>query len=140
MFPPLIVPHGHAGHFWRFDHPPGTRHAPRQPHKTPFRKVQLGLPALQGGTLLKLQDLLHDVLPIPFGHLRIDGHQVGAGDLQVNGRLLVRLVLGVKKSLGGDFVPGLQAGLFAGDAVFNEEDAGAALKQTVTEFHNGPHG
>ena len=74
-----------------------------------------GLPALQGGTLLKLQDFLHDVLPIPFGHLWIDGHQVGAGDLQVNGRLLVRLVLGVKNALGGDFVPGWQAGLFAGE-------------------------
>ena len=80
------------------------------------------------------------MLPIPFGHLRIDGHQLGAGDLQVNGWLLVRLVLGVKNALGGDFVPGLQAVLFAGDAVFNEEYSGAALEQTVTEFHNGPHG
>ena len=34
------------------------------------------LPALQGCTLLKLQDFLHDVLPIPFGHLRIDGHEI----------------------------------------------------------------
>ena len=127
MFPPLIVPHGHAGHFWRFDHPPGTRHAPRQPHKTPFRKVQIGLPALQGGTLLKLQDLLHDVLPIPFGHLRIDGHQVGAGDLQVNGRLLVRLVLGVKNSLRRHLVAGLQTGLFAGDAILNKINAVASI-------------
>jgi hypothetical protein len=60
--------------------------------------------------------------------------------LQVDGWLLVRFVFGVKNPLRRHLVASLQAGLLAGDSVFNKIDARAALKQTVTKFHNDPHG
>jgi hypothetical protein len=40
----------------------------------------------------------------------------------------------------GENVPEVQTVLLAGDPILNEIKAVAALKQTVTKFHNDPHG
>ncbi len=48
-----------------------------------------GLPALQGRILFELDDFLHDARPIALADHRINRHQIGAGNLQINGRLLM---------------------------------------------------
>ena len=98
------------------------------------------LPALKGQAFFEFDDFLHDARPAAFADHRINGHQIGASDLQIDGRLLMRFVFGVKNSLRRHLVTGLQAGLLAGDPVLNEKYAVAALKQTVTKLHNDPHG
>ena len=98
------------------------------------------LPALEGRIFLEFDDFLHGILPTAADHQRINRHQIGAGDLHVDGRLLVRLVFRVKNPLGCGFVSGFQTGLFTGDPILNEKDAVAAPKQTIPKFHNVPHG
>jgi hypothetical protein len=48
------------------------------------------------------------------GYQRINRYQIGPGNLQVDGRLLVRLFFGVKNPLRCGFVTGFQTVLFAG--------------------------
>jgi hypothetical protein len=48
-------------------------------------------------------------------------HQIGTGDLKINGRLLARHIFGVKNPLCRDFVTGFQTGLFAGDSTLNKK-------------------
>jgi len=58
-----------------------------------------GLPASQGRAPFELHDFLHDLPPTAFGDQRVHRHQVCPGDLQVDRRLLVCLVFGVKNPL-----------------------------------------
>src|SRR5216683_8135757 len=58
-----------------------------------------GLPSLPRGVVLRLDEFLHDMLPRAFGHQRVTRHQVRTSDLQIDGRLLVRFVFGVKDSV-----------------------------------------
>jgi hypothetical protein len=75
------------------------------------------------------------VLPIALGDQRIAPHQIRAGDLKIDGWLLMRLVLGVKYTQGGSFVPRFETFLFAGDVVLNEKNPGVPLEETVLTFH-----
>jgi len=61
------------------------------------------------------------VLPGAFGDQRIAPHQIRAGDLKIDGGLLMRLVFGVEYTPGSSFVPRFEAFLFAGDVVLNEK-------------------
>ena len=92
------------------------------------------LPANQGRPLFQSGRLVHDVLPGAGGDLRVAGCEIGAGDLQVDGGLSLRLVLGVKQSPGLGPVAGVEAGLLAGGRVFAIEDF-TALKQDEPLSH-----
>jgi hypothetical protein len=79
------------------------------------------LPALLSRTTLDFDDLLYHHLPSSFGSFWITGSQIGAGDVAIDGRLLLRLVLYVQESLGREFVVGLKALPFACEPVENVE-------------------
>ena len=49
-----------------------------------------GLPAVLGLAFFELDHFVHDELPVAGGNLRVAGGQIGAGDLQVHGGLLLR--------------------------------------------------
>ena len=53
-----------------------------------------GLPAVLGLAFFELDHFVHDELPVAGGNLRVAGRQIGAGDLQVHGRLLLRFACG----------------------------------------------
>jgi hypothetical protein len=80
---------------------------------------------------MKGMGFLQYILPTATDHQSINRHQIGPGDLQVDGRLLVRFVFGVKNPQGCGFVTGFQTGLFAGDPILNEKNAVATLKQPI---------
>lgn len=78
-------------------------------------------PAEQGRSVFGLDDGFHRRLPGAFDGQRIAGHQIRAGDLQVDGRLPVRLIFGVENPLCGGLVPCLETFLFAGRIVWDEK-------------------
>src|ERR1039458_784207 len=86
------------------------------------------------GPLFQSGRLVHDVLPGAGGDLRVAGREIGAGDLQVDGGLPLRLVLGVKQSPGLCPVASMEAVLLAGGRVFAIEDF-TALKQDEPLSH-----
>ena len=61
--------------------------------------------------------LVHDELPVARGDLRVAGGEIGAGDLQIHGRLLDGLAFGMEQPDGGGPVTGAEAFLFAGHVV-----------------------
>lgn len=70
-------------------------------------------PAILGWALFELGGFVHDELPGAGGNLRVRGRQIRAGDLQIDGRLLARLVFRVQKPYRLRAVTGLQTLLFA---------------------------
>ena len=80
---------------------------------------------------------VHDELPVAGGNLRIAGGEIGAGDLQVHGRLLRGLILGMEQPDGDGAVTGAEAFLFAGHVVV-EVVASAVFPaiESVSLFHN----
>ncbi|MFZ0826134.1 MAG: hypothetical protein WAO02_01800 [Verrucomicrobiia bacterium] len=85
---------------------------------------------------LGLGDGVHDGLPRPIHAVGVSGHQVGAGDLQVDGRLAERLVAGVANPVRGLGIPRLETVLFFQHPVFQEEDSGFASKHRIACFHS----
>ena len=78
---------------------------------------------------------------LPINVFRFERGHVGLGTAQMpEHAILVRFISGVKDSLGRGFVAGLQALLFPRRSVFNEEDSVVPLKQSVSQFHQHPHG
>jgi hypothetical protein len=74
-----------------------------------------------GRAFLELGRPDHDQLPVPRGNVRVAGSQVSAGDLQVNGGLLLRLIPAMKQPGDNRPVFGAQARLFAASTIFYTE-------------------
>ncbi|MGB7747876.1 MAG: hypothetical protein WBN75_11370 [Verrucomicrobiia bacterium] len=79
--------------------------------------------------------LIHDGLPSAFHKCGVAGREVGAGKVQVQHRLALRLVAGVKQALGLGFIFCSQTGLLAGGGVLGVEYA-RAPEQVESRFHN----
>jgi len=68
-----------------------------------------GLPAVLGLAFLEFDHLVHDELPVAGGNLRVAGGEIGAGDLQVHGGLLLRFVARMEQAQRRGAVGGVQA-------------------------------
>jgi hypothetical protein len=68
-------------------------------------------------TAFEFHQLLHCGLPSPPGHLPVADRQIGAGDLKIDGGLLLRLVPGMQEAKRRGPIMGAQALLFSRDAV-----------------------
>src|SRR5216117_2280667 len=79
-------------------------------------------PALLRGALLELAHFVHNESPFPRGDMWISGRQIGPGDLQIDSRLLARLVLGVEQPQCGVPVLGPQAFLLSRDVILAPEN------------------
>jgi len=77
------------------------------------------LPAVLGLAFFKFDHFLHHELPVPYGDLRVAGRQIGAGDLQVHGGLLLRFAARMKQPQRRRAVGGVQAVLLAGHVIVN---------------------
>jgi hypothetical protein len=71
----------------------------------------------------------HEVLPGAFDDEGITGHQIGASDLQIDGRLLMGLVSGVEYPARSFLVARAEAFLPAGGVVLNEKMPVLRLKR-----------
>jgi hypothetical protein len=60
-----------------------------------------GLPAVLGLVFFELHHFVHDQLPVAGGDLWIARGQIGAGNLQVHGRMLLGLLPRVEQANGG---------------------------------------
>jgi len=78
-----------------------------------------GLPAVLHLTFFEFDHLVHDELPVARGNLRVAGGQIGPGDLQVHGGLLLRFVARMEESNRRGAVGGMQAVLLAGHVIVN---------------------
>ena len=75
--------------------------------------------------LLGFDKFVHDDLPGARHDVWIAGGQIGAGNLQIDGGLTVRLVLGVQQAECFDPVCGAKSFLLARDTVLDVEASGA---------------
>jgi hypothetical protein len=64
--------------------------------------------------------------------------QIDLRDLQVHGRLPIRLIPGGKKPFCVVFVARLQAFLFAADIVLNEKNSTVPFEKPISSFHKHP--
>ena len=87
-----------------------------------------------------LNEFGHDLAPSPLDKADIASRQVRFGDLQVQSRLLMGLVLRMEESLGNGPVTRFETGLLFRNAILDEEYSVVSLKQTEAQFHNYPHG
>ena len=62
-------------------------------------------------------------------------HQIGAGELEVDGRLPERLVFGVANPARGFRIPHFQTVLFLQQPIFQEEDSIVPPKHQIPRFH-----
>ena len=92
-------------------------------------------PAHLGDAVLELHQFVHDILPASLADLRIADEQVSAGDLEVDDRLLMRLVAGVEEAFGDRAVLGLEGFLAPGVVVLAPEDLPPA-EHAVFRFHD----
>ena len=92
-------------------------------------------PAQQRAAPLGLGDRVHDILPRPVDAIGVARHQVGAGDLEVDGRLPERLVFGMANPARGFRIPRFQAVLFLQQPVFQKEDPAVPSKHQIPFFH-----
>ena len=74
---------------------------------------------------------IHHEAPGARGGGGIGGAEVSQGNLLIEDRLAMRLVLGMEQGLGGGFVPGAEALLFAGLGVFAIENPVATVEQEL---------
>ena len=96
-----------------------------------------GLPTVLGLACFEFDHLVHDELPVAGGNLRVAGSKIGAGDLQVHGRLLDGLAFGMEQPDGGSPVTGAEAFLFAGYVVMDVvASAVFAAIESVSLSHN----
>ena len=85
------------------------------------RRLCPGRPSASGvaSGLFEFHQFVHDELPVACGDLRVARGQIGAGNLQVYGRLLLGFLARVEQSnCSGAFV-GAEAFLFAGRVIVN---------------------
>jgi len=87
-----------------------------------------------------LDDFVQGVLPGALADQRVAGAQVGPGDLQVDGRLLIGFVAGTQQALCDRFLARAQRLLLFRDSVLDEVQTVTAAKQSVAKFHLDPHG
>jgi hypothetical protein len=85
-------------------------------------------------------NLIHDVLPRALHERGVARHQIRAGDLQIDGRLLVRLVPRIENAPGRFPVPRFEAFLAAGCVVLNKKDSAVPLEQAIFHFHRHLNG
>ena len=85
----------------------------------------------RGGTrgLLRGQDRIDEELPGSPAHCGIACCQVSLGKLRIEGRLIVRFILGIEESQSFGAIRSAQAFLFAGGVVF---DVKAAIARADT--------
>ena len=99
-----------------------------------------GLPAVLGLVFFELHHFVHDELPVAGGDLRVAGRQIGAGNLQVHGGLLVRFLPRVEQPNGGGTVVRVQAVLLACHVVVNViPSAFFSFIESVSLSHNCVH-
>ena len=86
-------------------------------------------------TGLDADNFVHDVLPGADGNHRITVPQINAGQAQVHGGLLSRLIHGHEQAGGFDFVLGLEGGEGFGGVVEGVIHAFATEEEAITRFH-----
>ena len=96
-------------------------------------------PTLFRDSCLSLSCFVHHVLPCARGKGHIAGHKVGAGDLEIERRLLVGFVLCKEQAQCCSFLFGSQALLAFAEAVFNEVYAALAAEETIPMRHRHSH-
>ena len=99
-----------------------------------------GLPAMLGLVFFQLHQFIHDELPSANGNLRVAGGEIGAGDLQIHGGLLVRFAARMKQPQRRGAVGCVQAVLLAGHVIVNVvASALFAAVEPVSFSHNCVH-
>ncbi|HEV2437675.1 MAG TPA: hypothetical protein VG077_16905 [Verrucomicrobiae bacterium] len=101
------------------------------------RHSALGTGSVAAG--FRFDELGHDVAPSALDETRIGRRQIGLGNLEVDGRLLMRLIASVEKPLSLPLVTGLKTFLPAGFVVLDEKDSSASLEQAIFVFHRHPN-
>ena len=95
------------------------------------------LPAVLGLVFFELHQFVHDELPVARGDLLVAGGEIGAGDLQVHGGLLLGFLTRVEQPDCGGAVGRMQAVLLAGHFVVNVvATAFFPFIESVSLFHN----
>jgi hypothetical protein len=92
------------------------------------------LPADAGVVPLRQHDFVHGGLPCAFDDLGIARRKIGAGDLQVHGGLLVRLVLGMEQTNPGCPIFGAKGFLLASQTVVRPKII-ATAEHSESLFH-----
>jgi len=85
-------------------------------------------------------DVFHHLLPRPRGQLGISAVEIHPRQRKVEVRLALRFVVRLEDALRFKLVARLEALLFAGDFVFEVEDASGTPDQTECLFHRFTHG
>ena len=85
-------------------------------------------------------DVFHHFLPRPRCQFRIGGVEIHPCQRQIEMRLTLRFVVCLEDALRLKLVARLEALLFAGDFVFEVEDASGTPDQTECLFHCFTHG
>jgi hypothetical protein len=85
-------------------------------------------------------DVFHHLLPGPRGQFGISAVEIHPRQRQVEVRLTLRFVVRLEDALRLRLVTRLEALLFAGDFVFEVEDASGTPDQTECLFHHFTHG
>jgi hypothetical protein len=99
-----------------------------------------GLPAVLRLAFFEFDHFLHDELPVAGGNLRVAGGEIGAGDLQVHGGLLLRFAARMEQPQRRGAVGGVQAVLLAGHVIVNVvASAFFAAVEPVSLSHNCIH-
>ena len=97
------------------------------------------LPARLGDAGFEFDDFRHHALPGAAGDLGIADSEVSAGDLPIDQRLLMRLVLGVQEAAGLAFIGRLEARALVGVAVEQVENAALAAIHSEACVHDFFH-
>ena len=97
-------------------------------------RLEHGCVTLAAAVLAACLQLLHDGLPGAFDKRGVTGRQIGAGQMQVQHRLAVRLVAGVDQLQRLVFVAGAQTFLLAGRRILGIIDS-VAPEQCVFSVH-----
>ena len=97
------------------------------------------LPARLGDAGFEFDDFRHHTQPGAAGDLGIADGEVSAGDLTIDQRLLMRLVLGVQEAEGLAFIGGFEARALVGVTVEQVEDAALAAVHSESCVHDFFH-
>jgi hypothetical protein len=97
-------------------------------------------PTPQGFVLFLGDNVIHHLLPCPRCQFGISAVEIHPRQRQVEVRLTLRFVVRLENALSFMLVARLEALLFAGDFVFEVEDAPRTPDQTECLFHYFTHG
>ena len=81
-----------------------------------------GLPAVLRLAFFEFDHFVHDELLVAGGNLRVAGGEIGAGDLQVHGGLLLRFAARMEQAQRRGAVGGVQVVLPAGHVIVNARE------------------